>query len=153
MKLYGYWRSLATFRVRVALALKGIALDEPEIAIDILQGKQFDAAYRKLNPQSVVPALVVDAGPPLFQSMAILEYLEETRPQPPLLPADARGRARVPTPSARPRAEGGPAARRSRAARTPPRSPHAPRAPRRRHSACSLRSPGRVECARLHRCA
>ena len=95
MKLYGYWRSLATFRVRVALALKGIALDEPEIAIDILQGKQFDAAYRKLNPQSVVPALVVDAGPPLFQSMAILEYLEETRPQPPLLPADARGRARV----------------------------------------------------------
>jgi maleylacetoacetate isomerase/maleylpyruvate isomerase len=95
MKLYGYWRSLATYRVRVALALKGIALDEPEIPIDILQGKQFDEAYRKLNPQSVVPALVVDAGPPLVQSMAILEYLEETRPQPPLLPADARGRARV----------------------------------------------------------
>jgi len=95
VKLYGYWRSLATFRVRVALALKGIALDEPEIPIDILQGKQFDDAYRKLNPQSVVPALVVDAGAPLFQSMAILEYLEETKPQPPLLPADARGRARV----------------------------------------------------------
>jgi len=95
MKLYGYWRSLATYRVRVALALKGLQLDEPEIPIDILQGKQFDAAYRALNPQSVVPALVIDAGAPLVQSMAILEYLEETKPQPPLLPADARGRARV----------------------------------------------------------
>jgi len=95
MKLYGYWRSLATYRVRVALALKGLQLDEPEIPIDILQGKQYDAAYRKLNPQSVVPALVLDAGAPLVQSMAILEYLEETKPQPPLLPADARGRARV----------------------------------------------------------
>ena len=96
MKLYGFWRSLATYRVRVALGLKGIALDEPEISIDILQGRQFDDAYRKLNPQSVVPALVVDDGePPLFQSMAILEYLEETGPRPALLPADSRGRARV----------------------------------------------------------
>jgi len=95
MKLYGFWRSLATFRVRVALALKGVKLEEPEIPVDILQGRQFDDAYRKLNPQSVVPALVVDAGSPLFQSMAILEYLEETVPKPALLPADARGRARV----------------------------------------------------------
>ncbi len=95
MKLYGFWRSLATYRVRVALALKNLELDEPEISVDILQGRQFDDAYRKLNPQSVVPALVVDGGPPLFQSMAILEYLEETHPQPALLPADARGRARV----------------------------------------------------------
>jgi maleylacetoacetate isomerase/maleylpyruvate isomerase len=95
VKLYGFWRSLATYRVRVALALKGVKLDQPEISIDILQGRQFDDAYRKLNPQSVVPALVVDAGPPLFQSMAILEYLEETVPKPALLPADARGRARV----------------------------------------------------------
>jgi maleylacetoacetate isomerase/maleylpyruvate isomerase len=96
MKLYGYWRSLATYRVRAALALKGMALDGPEIPIDILQGKQFDPAYRKVNPQAVVPALVLeDGGAPLFQSMAILEYLEETKPQPPLLPADARGRARV----------------------------------------------------------
>ena len=54
MKLYGFWRSLATYRVRVALALKGIALDEPEISVDILQGRQFDDAYRNLNPQSVV---------------------------------------------------------------------------------------------------
>jgi maleylacetoacetate isomerase/maleylpyruvate isomerase len=95
MKLYGYWRSLATYRVRVALALKGLQLDEPEIPIDLLKGKQFGDAFRKLNPQSVVPALVLDAGAPLVQSMAILEYLEETKPQPPLLPADARGRARV----------------------------------------------------------
>jgi maleylacetoacetate isomerase len=95
VKLYGFWRSLATYRVRVALALKGIRLDEPEISVDILQGRQFDDAYRKLNPQSVVPALIVDGGPPLFQSMAILEYLEETAPTPALLPADARGRARV----------------------------------------------------------
>ena len=96
MKLYGFWRSLATFRVRVALALKGLELDEPEISVDILQGRQFDDAYRKLNPQSVVPALVLDdGGPALFQSMAILEYLEETAPEPALLPADARGRARV----------------------------------------------------------
>jgi maleylacetoacetate isomerase len=96
MKLYGFWRSLATYRVRVTLALKGLKLDAPEISVDILQGRQFDDAYRKLNPQSVVPALVPeDGGPPLFQSMAILEYLEETAPRPALLPADARGRARV----------------------------------------------------------
>ena len=94
MKLYGFWRSLATYRVRVALALKGITAEE--VSIDILQGKQFTDEYKALNPQSVVPALVVDAeGPPLFQSLAILEYLEDTAPQPPLLPVDARGRARV----------------------------------------------------------
>lgn len=96
MRLYGFWRSLATYRVRVALGLKGMALDEPEVSVDILQGRQFDDAYRKLNPQSVVPALALDDDePPLFQSMAILEYLEETGPRPALLPADSRGRARV----------------------------------------------------------
>jgi len=93
MKLYGFWRSLATYRVRVALGLKGIAAQE--ISVDILKGKQFSEEYRALNPQSVVPALVVDGGAPLFQSLAILEYLEETHPRPALLPADARGRARV----------------------------------------------------------
>src|SRR3954470_24991381 len=94
MKLYGFWRSLATYRVKVALALKGMKVDK--VAIDILQGKQHDPEYLKLNPQAVVPALVLDeGGPPLFQSMAILEYLEETKPQPPLLPKDPRGRARV----------------------------------------------------------
>ena len=93
MKLYGFWRSLATYRVRVALALKGIAAEQ--VSINLLQGKQFSDEYKAVNPQSVVPALVIDDGPPLFQSMAILEYLEETHPQPPLLPKDARGRARV----------------------------------------------------------
>jgi maleylacetoacetate isomerase len=95
MKLYGFWRSLATYRVKVALALKGIRLDD-EVSIDLLKGEQHNADYRAVNPQAVVPALVLDdGGPPLFQSLAILEYLEETRPEPPLLPRDARGRARV----------------------------------------------------------
>jgi len=93
MKLYGFWRSLAAYRVRTALALKGIPVEE--VSINLLQGKQYADEYRAVNPQSVVPALVIDGGPTLFQSMAILEYLEETRPQPALLPRDAPGRARV----------------------------------------------------------
>ncbi|OGA47868.1 MAG: maleylacetoacetate isomerase [Betaproteobacteria bacterium RIFCSPLOWO2_12_FULL_62_58] len=92
-KLFGFWRSLATCRVRVALALKGIKAEE--VSINLMQGQQHGAEYRAVNPQSLVPALVIDNGPPLFQSMAILEYLEETHPQPPLLPPDPRGRARV----------------------------------------------------------
>jgi len=94
MKLYGFWRSLATYRVRTALALKGIAA--PEVSVNILKGAQHGEDYKAVNPQSVVPALILDDGsPPLFQSIAILEYLEETHPNPPLLPRDARGRARV----------------------------------------------------------
>jgi maleylacetoacetate isomerase len=94
MKLYGFWRSLATYRVKVALALKGIKVDE--VSIDLLKGEQHKSDYVAVNPQAVVPALLLDeGGPPLFQSMAIMEYLEETRPQPALLPKDARGRARV----------------------------------------------------------
>ena len=92
-RLYGFWRSLATYRVRVALALKGVAAEQ--VSINLLQGRQHDAEYKAVNPQAVVPALYVDAGPPLFQSMAILEYLDEAHPKPPLLPADPRGRARV----------------------------------------------------------
>jgi maleylacetoacetate isomerase len=94
VKLYGFWRSLASYRVRVALALKGMQAEE--VSIDLLKGKQNEADYLAVNPQGVVPALVLDeGGPPLFQSLAILEYLEEVRPQPPLLPKDPRGRARV----------------------------------------------------------
>src|SRR6266581_6281929 len=93
MKLYGFWRSLATYRVRVALALKGLETEQQYI--NLLQGVQHGDDYKAVNPQSVVPALVIDDGPPLFQSLAIIEYLEETCPQPPLLPRDARGRARV----------------------------------------------------------
>ncbi|HEX9277097.1 MAG TPA: maleylacetoacetate isomerase [Casimicrobiaceae bacterium] len=97
MKLYGFWRSLATYRVRVALALKSI--EAHEVSVNLLQGMQHRDDYKTVNPQSVVPALVIDEvideGPPLFQSLAILEYLEETCPEPPLLPRDPRGRARV----------------------------------------------------------
>ena len=93
MKLYGFWRSLATYRVRVALALKGV--EAHEVSVNLLQGMQHRDDYKAVNPQSVVPALFIDDGPPLFQSLAILEYLEETCPEPPLLPRDARGRARV----------------------------------------------------------
>lgn len=101
MRLYGFWRSLATYRVRVALALKGV--EAQEISVNLLQGMQHGDDYKAVNPQSVVPALVIDEaidgvsndGSPLFQSMAILEYLEETFPEPALLPPDSRGRARV----------------------------------------------------------
>jgi len=93
MKLYGFWRSLATYRVRVALALK--RLDAEQQYVNLLQGVQHGDDYKAVNPQSVVPALVVDDGPPLFQSLAIIEYLEEICPEPALLPRDPRGRARV----------------------------------------------------------
>jgi maleylacetoacetate isomerase len=94
MKLYGFWRSLASYRVRVALAIKGMQAEE--VSVDLLKGKQNEGDYLAVNPQGVVPALVLDeGGPPLFQSLAILEYLEEVRPQPALLPKDPRGRARV----------------------------------------------------------
>jgi maleylacetoacetate isomerase len=93
IKLYGFWRSLATYRVRVALALKGVKAEES--SVNLLQGKQYATEYKAVNPQSVVPALAIDEGPPLFQSLAILEYLEETHPQPALLPKNPRERARV----------------------------------------------------------
>jgi maleylacetoacetate isomerase len=94
VKLYGFWRSLASYRVRVTLALKGLHAEE--VSIDLLKGRQNSEDYLAVNPQGVVPALVLDeGGAPLFQSLAILEYLEETHPQPPLLPQDPRGRARV----------------------------------------------------------
>jgi maleylacetoacetate isomerase len=94
MKLYGYWRSQATFRVRVAMNVKGMPPEENE-ALDLAKGEQFNDAYRRINPQSVVPALIDGPGPALTQSMAIMEYLEETRPNPPLLPTAPRDRARV----------------------------------------------------------
>lgn len=97
--LYSFWRSLAATRVRIALNIKGIA--HTEVSIDLIKGEQFADSYKKVNPQSVVPSLDLGDGTPvLFQSLAILEYLDETHPQPPLLPSlaspgGARARARV----------------------------------------------------------
>ena len=94
IKLYGFWRSLATYRVRTALALKGIQVEE--VAINLFKGEQHNADFKAVNPQSVVPALVDGANEaPLLESLAIMEYLDESYPEPPLLPSDSRGRARV----------------------------------------------------------
>lgn len=94
MKLFSFWRSLATYRVRIALNLKGIAPDEV-IDINLPQGRQRDDSFRKINPMMALPALVEDDGTVLFESLAILEYLDETHPNPPLLPKEPKARARV----------------------------------------------------------
>jgi maleylacetoacetate isomerase len=94
VKLFSFWRSLATFRVRIALNLKALVPDEI-IEINLLQGKQRADAFRAVNPQMLIPALIDGEGPVLFQSLAIIEYLDETHPRPPLLPSGARARARV----------------------------------------------------------
>ena len=93
MKFFSFWRSLASFRVRIALNLKGLPAET--VFVDIDADAHRDDAYRTVNPQMALPALVLDDGTALFQSLAILEYLDETHPAPPLLPPDPRGRARV----------------------------------------------------------
>ena len=90
MKLYTYYRSQASFRVRIALNLKGIAREDSFLHLE--KGDQFAADYRAINPQMVVPTLI-DGEVKLFQSLAILEYLDERYPEPPLLPADSVARA------------------------------------------------------------
>ena len=93
MKLYDYFRSSAAYRVRIALNLKGLV---PERAfVHLARGQQRAGDYLSVNPQGLVPALVTDDGHVLSQSLAIVDWLDETHPSPPLLPADPIGRARV----------------------------------------------------------
>jgi maleylpyruvate isomerase len=90
IQIYGFWRSIASFRVRVALRLKGLAFEE--IPVDILSGEQFKPEYEAVNAERVVPTFIHD-GYSIFQSLAIIEYLEDIQPQPRLIPADAKERA------------------------------------------------------------
>ncbi|MDH7975406.1 maleylacetoacetate isomerase [Sphingomonas sp. AR_OL41] len=92
LRLYGYWRSSAAYRVRIALALKGVAYDSVEV--NLAAGEQRGAAFRARNPQGLVPALEVD-GIMIGQSLAIIDYLDATWPEPPFVPRDALARAQV----------------------------------------------------------
>ena len=94
MRLYGYFRSSATYRVRIALALKGIAWQAEVVDLRAPVSAQHTPAFRTLNPHGLIPVLV-DGEHTLTQSLAILEYLEETHPQPPLLPRAPAERAAV----------------------------------------------------------
>ena len=93
MRLYTYWRSTTSYRVRIALNLKGIAWEA--VPVDLVKGEQGAADYAVLNPGRGVPTLVLDDGTVLTQSMAILDWLEEAHPVPPLLPHNPLTRARV----------------------------------------------------------
>jgi maleylacetoacetate isomerase len=90
IQLYGFWRSIASFRVRVALKLKGLPFEE--IPIDILTGEQFEPGYAAVNAERVVPTFIHD-GHSVFQSLAIIEYLDEIQPEPRLIPEDTKERA------------------------------------------------------------
>ena len=92
-ELFAFWRTSATYRVRVALNLKGLEAHERIVNLDA--GDQRSAEFLKINPLGAIPALVEPGHPPLTQSVAILEFLDEFQPAPPLLPKDLHGRARV----------------------------------------------------------
>jgi maleylacetoacetate isomerase len=93
--LYSAWRATAPYRTRIGLKLKGVEYDY--VALDLIAGEQREAAYRAVNPQALTPALDLGDGQILTQSLAILEWLEETRPEPPILPKDPLDRQRVRT--------------------------------------------------------
>lgn len=93
MKLYDYFRSSAAYRVRIALNLKGIAYEH--VGVHLARGEHHAPDYRSIHPQGRVPALVLDDDTILVQSPAILEYLDEKWPEPPLLPGSAEERARI----------------------------------------------------------
>jgi maleylacetoacetate isomerase len=93
MQLYSYFRSSASYRVRIALALKGLAYET--VPVHLVKGEHLDERFAAVNPQARVPALQLDDGEVLIQSLAIIEWLDENHPAPPLLPADLRERARV----------------------------------------------------------
>ena len=93
LTLFSFWAATAPYRVRIGLALKGLDFDT--VPVDLRAGDQHGEAYRARNPQGLAPALETDGGDLLTQSLAILEWLEEAHPSPPLLPPDALGRARV----------------------------------------------------------
>ncbi|MDQ6882480.1 MAG: maleylacetoacetate isomerase [Pseudomonadota bacterium] len=95
MKLYNYFRSSASYRVRIALELKGLGYDY--VPVHLVKGEHRQASYAAMSPTGLVPTLELDTGERLGQSMAIIEYLDETHPEPPLLPQDplARGRVRA----------------------------------------------------------
>ena len=95
MKLYSFFRSSAAYRVRIALNLKGISYETASVHLVKDGGYNKLPAFRAVNPQMRVPALVTDGGDVLIQSLAIIEYLDETHPQPPLLPKDPIARAHV----------------------------------------------------------
>ena len=95
MKLYSYFRSSAAYRVRIALNLKGIAYETAPVHLIKDGGHNKRPEFRAINPQMRVPALVTPSGEILIQSLAIIEYLDETHPQPPLLPRDPIARAKA----------------------------------------------------------
>jgi maleylacetoacetate isomerase len=95
VKLYSYFRSSAAYRVRIALNLKGIAYETAAVHLIKDGGHNKRPEFRAVNPQMRVPVLVTPSGDTLIQSLAIIEYLDETHPEPPLLPKDALGRAKA----------------------------------------------------------
>jgi maleylpyruvate isomerase len=95
VKLYSYFRSSAAYRLRIALNLKGLHYDTVAIHLQKDGGQNLKPEYRAINPQMRVPALTLDSGEVLIQSLAIIEYLDEVHPQPPLLPRDPIARARA----------------------------------------------------------